>query len=73
MVTLKKKDVVADYIEGLEAIAAGMKDAKELIADTKDEKKAFDKLDDKLKSLAALVKTGEDDNDQLDKIDACYR
>ena len=66
---VKEEDVVADYIEGLEAIAAGMKNAKELIADTKDEKKAFDKLDDKLKSLAALVKTGEDDNDQLDKID----
>ena len=46
-----------------------MKEAKELIADTKDEKKAFDKLSAKIKALADLAETGEDDDTQLDKID----
>ena len=66
---VKEEDVVAELVEGLEAIAEGMKEAKELIADTKDEKKAFDKLSAKIKALADLAETGEDDDTQLDKID----
>ena len=66
---VKEEDVVAELVEGLEAIAEGMKEAKELIADTKDEKKAFDKLSAKIKALANIAETGEDDDTQLDKID----
>ena len=66
---VKEEDVVAELVEGLEAIAEGMKEAKELIADTKDEKRAFDKLSAKIKALADVAKTGEDNDAQLDKID----
>ena len=66
---VKEEDVVAELVEGLEAIAEGMKEAKELIADTKDEKRAFDKLSAKIKALADVAKTGEDNEAQLDKID----
>ena len=66
---VKEEDVVAELVEGLEAVAEGMKEAKELIADTKDEKRAFDKLSAKIKALADVAKTGEDNDAQLDKID----
>ena len=66
---VKEEDVVADYIEALETIVSEMKDAKELIADTKDEQKAFGKLSAKIKALADVAKTGEDNEAQLDKID----
>ncbi|RHN01748.1 hypothetical protein [Dielma fastidiosa] len=48
---VKNEDVVADYIDGLETIASEMQDVKDLINDTKSEKKEFDKLDKKLKAL----------------------
>ena len=48
---VKNEDVVADYIDGLKTIASEMQDVKDLINDTKSEKKEFDKLDKKLKAL----------------------
>ncbi len=38
---VKEEDVVAELVEGLEAIAEGMKEAKELIADTKITKDSY--------------------------------
>ncbi len=52
---VKNEDVVADYIEGLETIASEMQDVKDLINDTKTEKKAFDKLNGTGGKLDVLV------------------
>ena len=52
---VKEEDTVAELVEGLEAVAEGMKETKELIKETEDEKEAFDKLETKLKELAAVV------------------
>ena len=65
---VKNEDVVIDYIDGLETIASEMQDVKDLINDTKDEKKAFDKLSNKISDLAAVIKTDAKDED-LDGID----
>ena len=65
---VKNEDVVIDYIDGLETIVSEMQDVKDLINDTKDEKKAFDKLSDKINDLVSVIKTDAKDN-ELDAID----
>ncbi|PXX73416.1 hypothetical protein DES51_1372 [Dielma fastidiosa] len=65
---VKNEGVVADYIEGLETIASEMQDVKDLLNDTKSEKKEFDKLDEKLSDLADVIKTDAKDS-ELDAID----
>ena len=61
---VKEEDEVVEIVEGLEAIVSEMKDVKELLADTKDEKKAFERVD--LSELANIAKNGlKDESDYV--------
>ena len=68
---VKDEGVVADYIEALENIVTEMEEVKDLLDDTKAEKKAFDKLSSKISGLVDVIEKDYDDEDEFyDDLDA---